>query len=106
MRRLKLILAPGADMQKPPEGMDFEQERQWRISLLTNEERMAFQWFRQGYTKRWTAETMLLDNKTAKKMFRSVFNKLHVSDEAEISRVFRAVRLTKEELPDEEIQHE
>ena len=86
----------------PPEGMNTGQEKEWRISLLTNDEYKAFEWFRQGYTARWTAETMLLDRKTAKRLFNSIYRKLCVADEAEVSRVYRAVKLTPEKLPPEE----
>jgi DNA-binding NarL/FixJ family response regulator len=81
--------------------MNADQEKQWRISLLTNDEHMAFEWFRQGYTARWTAETMFLDRKTAKRMFASIYRKLCVADEAEVSRVYRTVKLKLDELPRE-----
>ncbi len=60
MRWFKLVFPKKADEPIPPAGMNTEQEKQWRISLLTNDEYKAFMWFRQGYTARWTAETMLL----------------------------------------------
>ncbi len=99
MRHLKLILTQKESAPVPLEAMNCEQEKEWRVALLTEDERMAFQWFCQGYTSRWTAETMLLDRKTAKKIFKSVFCKLNVADEAEISRVYRTVKLTQNELP-------
>ena len=43
---------------QPPDGLDAEREKQWRLSLLGAEEWQAFEWFRLGYTARWTAETM------------------------------------------------
>lgn len=85
-----------------PEGMNADQEKQWRISLLTDDEYKAFEWFRKGYTARWTAETLLLDRKTAKKLFHSIYRKLCVADETEVTRVYRAVKLTPEEIPSEE----
>ncbi len=102
MRWLRLILPPKADMPVPPEGMNADQEKQWRISLLTEDELKAFAWFRQGYTARWTVETMLLDRKTARRLFSGVFRKLCVADEAEVSRVYRTAKLTQSELPPEE----
>lgn len=102
MCRLKSIFQDKGDNPIPPEGMNTDQEKQWRISLLSDDEHKAFEWFRQGYTARWTAETMLLDRKTAKRLFRSVYRKLCVADEAEVSRVYRTVKLTSEELPSEE----
>jgi len=99
---LKPILAFKDDDIIPPEGMNAEEEKQWRISLLTEDEYKAFEWFRLGYTARWTAETMLLDRKTAKRLFASVYRKLSVADEAEASRVYRGTKLTLEELPLEE----
>lgn len=102
MRWFKSILPLKVDDPIPPEGMNTDQEKQWRVSLLTDDEVKAFEWFRQGYTARWTAETMLLDRKTAKRLFDSIYRKLCVTDEAEVSRVYRAVKLTPEELPPEE----
>lgn len=101
MRWFKSILPQKVDDLIPPEGMDTDQEKQWRISLLTDDEHKAFEWFRQGYTARWTAETMLLDRKTAKRLFDSIYRKLCVADEAEVSRVYRTAKLTPEELPPE-----
>lgn len=98
----KSILPLKVDDPIPPEGMNTDQEKQWRISLLTVDEHKAFEWFRQGYTARWTAETMLLDRKTAKRLFYSIYRKLCVANEAEVSRVYRAAKLTPEELPTEE----
>lgn len=98
----KAILPHKVQEPIPPVGMNTDQEKQWRISLLTGDEYKAFQWFRQGYTARWTAETMLLDGKTAKRLFSSIYRKLSVTDEAEVSRVYRGARLTPEELPSEE----
>ena len=102
MHWFKSILQLKVDNSIPPEGMNTDQEKQWRISLLTDDEYKAFEWFRKGYTARWTAETMLLDRKTAKKLFDSIYSKLCVADEAEVSRVYRAVKLAPEELPPEE----
>ena len=102
MRWFRSILPPKAEATIPPEGMNTDQEKRWRISLLTDDELKAFEWFRQGYTARWTAETMLLDRKTAKRLFDSIYNKLCVADEAEVSRVYRAAKLKPEELPPEE----
>lgn len=96
------ILPRKADDPIPPEGMNTDQEKQWRVSLLTDDEYKAFEWFRQGYTARWTAETMLLDRKTAKRLFDCMYRKLSVADEAEVSRVYRAVKLTAKELPSED----
>lgn len=97
----KSILPLKVNDHVPPEGMNTDQEKQWRISLLTDDEYKAFEWFRQGYTARWTAETMLLDRKTAKRLFDSIYRKLCVADEAEVSRVYRTAKLTPEELPPE-----
>lgn len=102
MRWFKSNLRLKVDDPIPPEGMNTDQEKQWRVSLLTDDEVKAFGWFRQGYTARWTAETMLLDRKTAKRLFDSIYRKLCVADEAEVSRVYRAVKLTPEELATEE----
>lgn len=98
----KSIPPPEADDPLPPEGLSAEQEKQWRVSRLMNDERKAFEWFRLGYTARWTAETMLLDRKAARRLFRTVYRKLQVADEAEVSRFYRTVRLTPNDLPPEE----
>ncbi len=79
-----------------------EREKLWRVSQLADDERAAFEWFRLGYTARWTAETMLLDQKTAKRLFCGIYRKLCVADEAEVSRVYRTVKLTPEDLPPED----
>ncbi len=102
MHWFKSILSPKADSPVPPDGMNTDQEKQWRVSQLTEDESKAFYWFRQGYTASWTAETMLLDRKTAKRLFDSIYRKLCVADEGEVSRVYRAAKLTPEELPTEE----
>ena len=102
MRWFQSILPHKVDDPIPPEGMNTDQEKQWRISLLTDDEYKAFEWFRKGYTAGWTAETMLLDRKTAKRLFDSIYRKLCVADEAGVSRVYRVVKLTPEELPSEE----
>lgn len=98
----KSILPHLADAPIPPEGMNTDQEKQWRISLLTEDEYKAFEWFQKGYTARWTAETMFLDRKTAKRLFDSIYRKLCVTDEAGVSRVYRATKLTPEELPSDD----
>lgn len=98
----KSILTFKGDDPIPPEGMSTDQEKQWRISLLTEEEYKAFEWFRSGYTARWTAETMLLDRKTTKRLFGSIYRKLCVANEAEVSRLYRMVRLTPDDLPPED----
>lgn len=102
MRWLRSISPNKADNPIPPEGMNTEQEKQWRISLLTDDEYKAFEWFRKGYTAGWTAETMLINRKTAKRLFGSIYRKLCVTDEAGISRVYRTVKLNPEDLPPEE----
>jgi DNA-binding CsgD family transcriptional regulator len=99
---LKKIFLNTSDVPPPPEGMNADEEKQWRISLLTEDEYKAFKWFRLGYTARWTAETMLLDRKTARSLFDSVYRKLCVVDAAEVSRVYRTTKLTPQELPPEE----
>lgn len=99
---LKEIIQLKSDDLTPPEGMRADDEKQWRIAQLTCDEQKAFEWFRLGYTARWTAETMLLDRKTAKRLFDSVYRKLHVEDESEVSRLYRSCKLTPETLPPEE----
>ncbi|MFV0467260.1 MAG: helix-turn-helix transcriptional regulator [Lachnospiraceae bacterium] len=98
----KSILPHKSGTVLPPKGMDADQEKQWRIAQLTRDEREVFEWFRQGYTARWTAETMLLDKKTARGLFDSVYHKLCVKDEVEVSRVYREVKLTEKDLPQDE----
>ena len=86
----------------PPKELSAEQKKQWLVSRLEGDERMAFEWFRLGYTARWTAETMLLDRRTARRLFGGIYRKLGAADEAEVSRVYRTVRLTPDDLPPEE----
>lgn len=85
------------------QGMDADDEKQRRISLLSGDEYKAFEWFRLGYTARWTAETMLLDRRTARKLFKSVFRKLYVANEAEICRLYRTAQFQPEDrFPEED----
>lgn len=102
MRRFKSITPYKADDLSPPEGMNTDQEKQWRLSLLTEDERKAFEWFRLGYTARWTAETMFLDRKTKKRLFSAIYRKLRVADEVEVSRLYRTSKFTPNELPSDE----
>ena len=93
--------AAGPDT-RPPEGLTAEEEKSWRLSLLDGEERRAFDWFRLGYTARWTAETMLLSRRDARRLFGAVFRKLNAADETEILRLYRTTELAPRELFDEE----
>jgi len=102
MRWFKSISHNQAHHPSPPEGMNAEQQKQWRLSLLTEDERQAFEWFRLGYTARWTAETMFLNRKTKKELFNAIYKKLCVADEAEVSRVYRTIKLMPDELPPDE----
>lgn len=99
---LKSILPFRVDDPIPPEGMNGDQEKLWRISLLTDDEHKAFEWLRLGYTARWTAETMLLDRKTNKRLFSSIYRKLCVANDAEVSRVYRRAKLTPDDLTPED----
>ena len=101
----KAMLSSRTENLKPPENMDSMEEKRWRMSLLSAEEREVFDWFRRGYTARWTAETMLLDNRAAKQLFGSVYRKLGVNSDAEVSRVYRTEKLTPDEmLPEQDIK--
>lgn len=100
MRLFKPISKAG--VPHPPEGLSAEQEKQWRVYKLAEDERTAFEWFRLGYTARWTAETMLLDRRTARRLFGGIYRKLGVADEAEVSRIYRTVRLKPDDLPPED----
>ena len=102
MRWLESILPRREAAPIPPDGMNANQEKQWRVALLTEDEYEAFRWFQKGYTASWTAETMLLDRRTAKRLFAAVYWKLCVVDEAEVSRTYREAKLTAEDLPPEE----
>ena len=94
---------PEDDPSINTQGMDADAEKQRRIALLSGDEYQAFKWFRLGYTARWTAETMLLDRRTAKKLFKSVFRKLYAANAAEICRRYRTVQLQpKDRLPEED----
>lgn len=102
MHWFKSIVSPKSDVSMPPEGMTAEQQKEWCVSQLTEDERKAFEWFLLGYTARWTAETMLLDRKTSRRLFASIYRKLRVADAAEVCRIYRAAPLKPEELPPEE----
>jgi len=94
---------PAADQAAPrsPEGLTAEEEKRWRLSLLDEEERRAFDWFRLGYTARWTAETMLLGRRGARRLFGAVFRKLNAADETEVFRLYRPAALEPQELFEE-----
>lgn len=83
-----------------PPGMLTETERR-RVRLLTAEERKAFEWFKAGYTARWTEETMLLDRRTAKRLFASLYRKLGVKSAPEVTRLYGKEQLKPEDVPDE-----
>lgn len=102
MYLFRSLLPPNEDDKHLPEGLSAEQEKQWRVSRLADDERAAFEWFRLGYTAHWTAETMLLDRKTARKLFSGIYRKLGVTDAVELSRIYRTVRLKPEDMPPEE----
>ncbi|MEA4942240.1 hypothetical protein SDC9_64321 [bioreactor metagenome] len=85
-----------------PDGLDAEQEKQWRLSLLGTEEWRAFEWFRLGYTARWTAETMMLSRGAARRLFSGVFCKLNAADEAEVCRLYRETALKPQDFLEEE----
>ena len=92
----------GQDCLKPPDGITTaEEEKNWRLSLLDEEERRAFDWFRLGYTARWTAETMLLGRRSARRLFGGVFRKLNAADETEVLRRYRTAALEPQELFEE-----
>ena len=90
------------DALRPPADLTAEEEKRWRLSLLDEEERRAFGWFRLGYTARWTAETMLLSRRDARRLFGAVFRKLNAADETEVLRLYRAAALEPRELFEEE----
>lgn len=82
--------------------IDLDDEKQRRISTLSGEEQQAFSWFAQGYTARWTAETMLLDRKVAKQLFNALFRKLGVANEAELCRLYRTAPLLPKDAPEKD----
>ena len=98
----------GADGTVPrsPEGLTAEEEKNWRLSLLNEEERRAFDWFRLGYTARWTAETMLLGRCDARRLFGAVFRKLNAADETEVLRLYRTTVLEPQELSEKNEREE
>jgi len=85
------------------EGLSSEEEKQRRIDMLSDDEKKAFEWFRQGYTARWTAETMLLDRKTAKRLFGSLFRKLQVANESEVCKLYRTAQLQPMDVSGDEL---
>lgn len=103
MRWLKRMLThPEPEPSSLVEGVCLEDEKRRRISTLSGDEQKAFEWFRQGYTANWTAETMLLDRKTARRLFGSLFLKLEVANEAELCRLYRTAPLQPKDIPPEE----
>lgn len=86
------------------QGMLTEADRRRRVGLLTEEEQKAFDWFKAGYTARWTEETMLLDKRTAKQLFSSVYRKLGVKNAPEVTRLYGKEPLNPEDVPDEELR--
>ncbi len=98
----KKAAAGRATIPPPGEEIDTEAEKLRRISSLTTEETKAFQWFKQGYTARWTAETMMLDRRTARSLFGSVFRKLGAVDEQDVLRIYARTPLNPEDIPPED----
>lgn len=103
MSWIKGLFSRTALEESPPASeINIEAEKLRRISSLTGDEKKAFEWFRQGYTARWTAETMLLNRKITKRLFSSVFQKLGVLDEAEVCKFYRTIPLKPEDIPPED----
>lgn len=98
----RFLSQPKPDIFILAEGTDLEDEKRRRISALSGDEQKAFEWLRQGYTARWTAETMLLDRRTAKRLFASLFRKLGVANESEACRLYRQTSLQPKDAPPEE----
>ncbi len=63
----------------------------WRWMQLTEEEKKISIWFVRGYTPRWVAETLMLDRKTARCIFKGIYHKLAVADASELSRMYRQI---------------
>ncbi len=97
-----MLSQPEYDPGPFAEGIDSEDEKRQRIALLSGDEYKAFEWFRLGYTARWAAETMLLDRKTARHLFRSVFRKLRVTNETEVCKFYNMQQLQPKDIPPEE----
>ena len=82
--------------------LDAEEEKRQRVAMLSGDELKAFEWFKMGYTVRWVAETMLLDRRSAKRLFSSVFHKLGAANAAEICKFYRTTPLQPKDADTEE----
>lgn len=103
IRWLKQIFSQlGANHTMSSTALDAEEEKRQRVMILSGDERKAFEWFKMGYTTRWVAETMLLDRRSAKRLFGSVFHKLGVADEVEVCKFYRTTPLQPKDVSMEE----
>lgn len=89
---------------EPPAADDAERMR--RVAGLTDPERAAFGWLRRGFTAAWTAETLLLDRKTARLLFASLYRRLGVADAAALCREYRTVPIRPMSVPDDDVAFE
>jgi len=65
-------------------GNNTADEKARRIDTLSDEEREAYRWLFEGYSERWTTETLSLDKPAARLLFKSVYRKLGVVSSREI----------------------
>jgi DNA-binding CsgD family transcriptional regulator len=63
-------------------------EKNNRIATLSAEEMDAYKWLFEGYSEEWTAETLGLERRTARTLFKSIYRKLGVRNMREIIRYY------------------
>lgn len=97
----RLFWSPGDEESPQIEVINTASEKHRRVAQLLGDEMRAFEWFKQGYSARWTRETMMLDRKTARKLFGGLFRKLGVADQTELIRYYRTTPLKPDDIPND-----
>ena len=59
-------------------------EKSSRIAELSEQEQTAYKWLYEGYSETWTAETLGLTRSDARKVFKSIYQKLGVDNQSGI----------------------
>lgn len=87
---LDKILRGGGDLPPfeplPPNAKD-EQLRE-HVNTLTPDEAAVYKWLREGYSIKWTSETVFKTNAEGKALARRVYHKLGVSNQRGLVRAY------------------
>ena len=65
-------------------GENTDDEKARRLSTLSGNEKEAYKWLLEGYSERWTTETLGLERTDARLLFHSIYRKLGIGSAREI----------------------